>query len=52
MTRASKLETPWRCQECGRRYLTLESATRALAKGCKCGGYDIDEDAPKSAVSS
>lgn len=45
MTKKSpKLAIPFRCQECGRKFLTLASATRATIKGCKCGSVDIDED--------
>ena len=30
------------CQECGKKFYTVGSATRASFNGCRCGGVDID----------
>lgn len=43
--KSKRLATPFRCMECGKRYLTLAAAERASSQGCsKCGGVDIDLD--------
>jgi len=35
----------WKCNECGRKFCTTETARRAFRSGCpKCSGVDIDLD--------
>lgn len=40
----------YKCQECGRKFRTTQSADRASMSGCPgCGGVDIDLDDGKPA---
>lgn len=35
----------WKCQECGRKFRTVQAAERAASDGCpNCGGVDVDVD--------
>ncbi len=46
------IEWTFKCQECGKKFLTTKSAQKAADKGCpKCGGYDIDVDSPTKGLS-
>lgn len=37
----AKATKAYQCNECDKK-MTYEQAKKAMAKGCSCGGYDID----------
>jgi hypothetical protein len=35
-------EPLYQCMKCGAKYYTVAAAERAMRRGCRCGGTDID----------